>query len=317
MVQVRTPCRLHFGMFSFGSTDKAQFGGVGMMVGPPYVDVRIEPAGRFTINGSTAQRQRTMWIVERLAWEWKLGDLPACKITVASPRDHTGLGVGTQLSLAVAAGLRRFLGLMEVPAEELARATKRGARSAVGTYGFARGGLIVDAGKESTEPLGKLAWHVALPEAWRFVLICPTSKVGLAGEGEALAFERLPPVPEETNRTLWTITTEQMLPAVNRRDCDAFGDAVFQFGRTAGECFATVQGGPFASPEIAELAASMRDHGVRGVGQSSWGPTVFAVTHHDDEALRLVEWARTRYGETKYDITIAQPNNHGATITAN
>jgi beta-RFAP synthase len=302
-------------MFSFGDESRAQFGGVGVMVEPPCVDVRIEPAVRFAVTASATQRQRTTSLVAQLSTEWTLGSLPACEIRVTSPRDHTGLGVGTQLSLAVAAGLRRFLGLPEIPAEQLAMVTNRGARSAIGTHGFAQGGLIVDAGKEQADPLGRLALRTDLPGAWRFVLICPAIEEGLAGEGELLAFEKLPRVPDETTRELWAITNEQMLPAVDRRDCDAFGEAVFQFGGRAGECFAPVQGGPFASNDIAHLVASIRDYGLHGVGQSSWGPTVFAITRNDEEARRLVEWVHDRYGRAKYEIVVARPNNRGATLT--
>jgi predicted sugar kinase len=93
-----------------------------------------------------------------------------------------------------------------------------------------------------------------------------------------------------------------------------FGDAVHEFGRLAGECFSVVQGGPFASPEIASLVDSIREFGVPGAGQSSWGPTVFAITPTEDEAQRLAEWLRGRYDETKHEIVVSRPDNRGATI---
>lgn len=315
-VHVRTPCRLHFGMFSFGDGSRAQFGGVGVMIEPPSVEVRIVPADGFAVVAPARLRERTESLIRRLSAGWTSGALPAGEFRVTSPRDHTGLGVGTQLSLAVAAGLRRFLGLPEMPAEELATVTKRGARSAIGTHGFAQGGLIVDAGKERADQLGRLALRVELPDAWRFVLICPAIEEGLAGAGELLAFQQLPAVPDETTRKLWAITNEQILPTAGGRDCDAFGEAVFQFGRKAGECFAGVQGGPFASNDVAQLVQSIRDYGVRGVGQSSWGPTVFAITRNDEEAQRLVEWIRRRYGDARYETAIAHANNRGATLTS-
>jgi beta-ribofuranosylaminobenzene 5'-phosphate synthase len=313
-VQVRTPCRLHFGMFSFGYACRAQFGGVGVMVEPPCVKVRISPAGSFTATGTLMQRQRTAHLIARLTLAWELGSWPACEVAVSSPSDHTGLGVGTQLSLAITAGLRRFLRLGDLAAEELAAAAGRGARSAVGTHGFLRGGLIVDAGKDSIDELGRLAARTALPEEWRFVLIRPVGEQGLAGEGELLAFERLPAVSDEITRELWATTTGQMLPAVANRDCGAFGEAVFQFGRRAGECFSAVQGGPFASDSIAQLVASIRAFGVPGVGQSSWGPTVYAATANEEEAQRLVDWLRGRSNGSEYEISVARPNNCGAII---
>jgi beta-ribofuranosylaminobenzene 5'-phosphate synthase len=311
-VQVRTPCRLHFGMFGFGCPDRAQFGGVGAMVEPPSVEVEIAPADGFALHGALTDRTRK--IVELLVDRWELPSFPACEITVRSPRDHTGLGVGTQLNLAIAAGLRRFLGLAETSLEEMSATVRRGARSAVGTYGFQLGGLIVDAGKKRGQTLGSLARRVALPDAWRFVLFCRPDECGLAGSNEAMAFERLPPVPQEVTRELWQITNDEILPAVGQSDCRMFGEAVFRFGRLAGECFAAVQRGPFASREIERLVDSIREFGVPGVGQSSWGPTVFAVADGDEQARQLVDWVQSRHAGVEYEIVVARPNNRGATV---
>lgn len=308
-VYVLAPCRLHFGMFSFGHAAGPQFGGVGVMVDPPTVEVTISPADHFVALGQLANR------VERFAASatkhWRFAELPRCEVNAISPPDHVGLGVGTQLGLAVAAGLRRFFRLSVLPCAELATAVGRGKRSAIGTYGFQYGGLIVDAGKESGQLLGSLARRVAVPAAWRIVLARVGGSRGLAGVREADAFAQLPPVPDGVTRELWRLTNEEMLPAISRGDCAGFGNAVYQFGRLAGECFAAVQGGPFASPETAQLVNAIREYGAPGVGQSSWGPTVFAIVASDAEAQALAEWLGDR---PDCDVVIARPNNDGATV---
>jgi beta-RFAP synthase len=299
-------------MFGFGSPDRAQFGGVGAMIEPPNVEVEISPVDSFAVHGSLTDRTRQT--VELLVDRWGLPSLPECSIRVHSPRDHTGVGVGTQLNLAIAAGLRRFLRLPDMSLEEMSANVGRGARSAVGTYGFQLGGLIVDAGKELGQPLGKLATRVALPEAWRFVLFCQPDERGLAGTSESNAFEQLPSVPEAVTRKLWSIINDEILPAVEHSDCETFGDAVYRFGRLAGECFAAVQGGPFATGEIERLVNRIREFGVSGAGQSSWGPTVFAVTDGDEEARRLIEWVGGRSADIEYETVVARPNNCGAIL---
>jgi beta-RFAP synthase len=226
------------------------------------------------------------------------------------------LGVGTQLGLAVAAGLRRFLQLPEAPVESLAASVGRGRRSAVGTYGFEYGGLIVDAGKRYDAQFGQLFKRLELPAQWRFVLVRHLDIQGLAGTPEAEAFAALPPVPESVTRELWQIVTEQMIPAVESDHCADFGESVYKFGRLAGECFASVQGGPFASPMIAHQVNAIRRFGVAGVGQSSWGPTVFAVLPTETDARQLVQRLRAESGIRECEITIAAPNNSGARIRA-
>jgi beta-RFAP synthase len=224
------------------------------------------------------------------------------------------LGVGTQLGLAVATGLRRYLQLPDLAVAELSAAVGRGGRSAVGTYGFQSGGLIVDGGKYAGETLGKLVKRADVPEEWRFLLVCPPDAEGLTGSCESAAFDSLPAVPDSVTNELWSITNDKLLPALEAKNCAAFGEAVYQFGRIAGECFAAAQGGTFASAEIADLVASIREFGVAGVGQSSWGPTVFAITPNDVEADKLVTWMRSKREFALYETTIARPNNCGATI---
>jgi beta-ribofuranosylaminobenzene 5'-phosphate synthase len=325
-IDVRAPCRLHFGMFSFGRSNRPQFGGVGAMIDPPAVEVAVRPAVEFMAKGVLTERVTRY--AEMAAQAWRLSALPCCEITAHAPLNHVGLGVGTQVGLAVAAGLRAFLRMPELAIEELAASVGRGARSAVGSHGFRLGGLIIDGGKIDAEqesmpspnidfglPLGDLARRAALPETWRIVLIRAADERGLEGEIESQAFACLPPVSDEVTRELWRITNDEMLPAVEQSNCARFGDAVYQFGHLAGQCFAPIQGGTFANPTIERLVGRIRDYGISGVGQSSWGPTVFAFTVDEAEANRLCDWLRESGDITEGDITISHPNNTGAHLS--
>jgi beta-ribofuranosylaminobenzene 5'-phosphate synthase len=312
-VHVRAPCRLHFGMVGFGQADWPQFGGVGVMVEPPAIEVTIGPAAEFRATGTLSDRARQ--VVKTAVTAWNLPNLPPCEIAVDSPRDHVGLGVGTQLSLAIATALRLFLRLPERSWELLAQDVSRGKRSSVGTFGFHHGGLIVDAGHTPGESIGKLALRVGIPGEWRFVLASRADRRGLAGRTESDAFLQLPAVPEESMQKLCEIAYRDMVPALERRECQAFGDSVYRFGRLAGECFAAVQGGPFATGEIAKLVDSIRAYGIPGAGQSSWGPTVFAICESEAEANSLRDWLGSRAkSDAPYDVSIASPNNEGARI---
>jgi beta-RFAP synthase len=313
IVHVRAPARLHFGMFAFGQASGPQFGGVGMMVEPPALELVVRPADEFCVSGELAPR--TEACARTVFQQWKPTAPPACEITVQrAPPTHVGLGTGTQLSLAVATGLARFLNRPQPTAAELAHSTGRGKRSAIGTHGFLGGGLIVDAGKSPEATLGELADRRDVPADWRVVLIRANNEAGLSGGQETSAFAQLPPVPIETTEQLWQITRDQMLPAVERSDCRAFGEAVYQFGTLAGECFSSVQGGPFASPQAARLVESIRQFGIPGVGQSSWGPTLFAITGDQAQADSLVAWLQAEHEFDAGQLTIACPINRGAIV---
>lgn len=311
-VFVRAPSRLHFGMFSFGQSYRPQFGGVGVTVDSPGVELSITAATQFSVTGDRSERVAAF--VEKVVHAWGMTAAPSCRIAVRSPQDHTGLGVGTQLGLATAAGLRAFVGLPSMSVERLAESVGRGGRSAVGMYGFERGGLIVEEGQRPDHASGsRLVDRLPIPEAWRFVLLRPRGAIGLAGERESGAFSQLPPVQDAVTDELWRITNAELLPAARAGDCSAFGEAVYRFGRLAGECFAAAQGGPFASARIADLVDRLRIHGVAGVGQSSWGPTLFAITATEEDATELVGWLQNGVADN-CEVWIAGPNNKGAVI---
>src|SRR4051794_19352028 len=44
-LRLQTPSRLHFGLLSWGSESSRQFGGVGLMIDAPGLEIHAEPAG--------------------------------------------------------------------------------------------------------------------------------------------------------------------------------------------------------------------------------------------------------------------------------
>src|SRR5262249_24169117 len=104
-----------------------------------------------------------------------------------------------------------------------------------------------------------------------------------------------------------------MLPALAERDLAAFGEALYDFNLRVGEAFAPVQGGTYASPAIAELVAGLRQQGVRGAGQSSWGRAVFGMVADAEQAQALAEHVRTRHSLEPGQVLVTRAANSGAT----
>jgi len=314
-IVVSTPSRLHFGLLRFEQAAGPSYGGLGMVIAEPRWTIALEPSDQWAADG--VGFQRGLEFARRVLEKIDVPRKPAAlrlRITSAIPA-HRGFGGGTQLALAVAAGIRALVGLPRATAAELAALAGRGQRSAVGAHGFVHGGLIWETGRRPGEPLGRLAARVGVAKPWRVVLINTREAAGLSGKPEVEAFCALPPVPPATTQRLKRLAEEQILPAAERASLDDFGEAVYEYGRLSGECFAPVQGGPYASPTIADCIRAIRQLGVAGAGQSSWGPTVFAVTENLRQADWLVESLRGRSPAAEYKFQITVPDNSGATIT--
>jgi beta-RFAP synthase len=312
-VRITTPSRLHFGLWSLGGLGTRQFGGVGAMVERPALRLTVTAAAFFSTAGEFAN------LTADYARRWShfhSCELPQCRLTIdESIPQHAGLGSGTQLALAVAAALNTFVGLPSQSPQELATSVGRGLRSAVGTYGFVFGGLIVEQGKLADEPISPLDCRIDVPENWRFVLLRPRGLVGLAGREETAAFASLAAVPQTATEELITETRDRLVPAAAIGDFSAFAKSLYRYGHLSGEIFAARQGGPYNGPVIAELVDHIRSRGLEGVGQSSWGPTVFVVTASESDANSLVDDLQHSRGDAVETI-VTGPANQGARIEA-
>ena len=114
-----------------------------------------------------------------------------------------------------------------------------------------------------------------------------------------------------------TVVLHRLLPALVSADLPAFGAAVAELGRLNGAWYAVEQGGLYRPPvgyvvdELSDSAA------VEGVGQSSWGPTVWAVT--DTERGGAAESAARGALDAvglDGDVRVVGPRNEGATVGA-
>ena len=322
ITSVTAPCRLHFGLFHVPAAGadtgpeeqpRRKFGGVGLMLRHPRVEVRLTPADSFAARGTLARR--AMRAVEQV----QRADPPRAAITgpvrviADGPSEHVGLGVGTALGLAVAAALcsDRIGYVLEPP--DLARLAGRGLRSPSAPTGFTTAATWWTTGGWGTS---SRTWPTACPSpkpgGWSSSALPVPAEWHGDRERAAFARSRSSGAAAETNRRLRRLADGTMTPAVELGDFDEFAAAVYEFNRVAGEPFAADQGGPYAGPAIASTVELLRSLGAIGVGQSSWGPTVFAfspdVLEADYLARRAAKRCRPRPSWTLPSRTTTAPS---------
>ncbi len=314
MIRVRAPSRLHFGLLNCGGeADARRFGGAGLMIGAPGLSLTARPAARWSAEGPLVER--VLAYARRFAATLPSDSLSPHHLHIEhAPPEHVGLGVGTQLGLSMARALACAAGLA-LDAVELARRVGRGERSGLGVHGFERGGFLVDGGKRAADGVAPLVARLPFPDDWRVVLILPP--LGTAarhGVEERRAFEQLNQQGVDAARTdrMCRLVLLGMLPALAERDLEAFGEALFEYNARAGEMFAPFQGGTYADERVRELVAYLRGQGVRAVGQSSWGPAVFAVMADAGRAAELASQIRARFGA---EVLVTPASNDGAAVT--
>ena len=307
-VRVIAPARLHFGFLDLHGGLGRRFGSIGLAIDAPAVDLTARPASDLSVTGQEADRARAY--AEAAARHLGIAGRAALHVDETIPA-HAGFGSGTQLALSVAAALAALDGSPFAP-EAFADALDRGNRSGVGLAAFTQGGLIVDGGRDASNGPPPLIARLAYPESWRVVLILDASMTGVHGSREVEAFRDLPRFPESQAAEICRIVLMQVLPAAVTAEPEGFGAGITTIQRLIGDHFAPHQGGRYASPAVAGALDAIAAQGVAGYGQSSWGPTGFALVPSEDEARALVR-SLDRPGPLRF--LIARGRNTGAAVT--
>ena len=292
-VVVEAPARLHFGLLDLRGGLGRRFGGVGAPAPGLSVRVAISPASEVVAAGNESERAAD-FARQFLAYH-RMRDGARVVVERSIPA-HAGLGSGTQLGLSVAKALSELYGVAAAPVE-LARAVGRAKRSAVGTWTFAGGGFVVEGGRRigAEDDVGPLLARQPFPSAWRCVLAVPDAPPSVSGAVEAQAFADLPVPDERDVERVSHLVLMGMLPSVIDGDIETFGAALSEIQEINGRWFSHAQGGMFSPGPSAEIIRLMRDSGAPGVGQSSWGPSVYAIVDGADAAESLSARIRDRY----------------------
>jgi len=310
-VSVIAPARLHLGFVDMHGGLGRSFGSLGLCLADIVTHVIAFQSTDVIIQGPSSNRA-SVYAGRMLEY---LGIKQGVEISIleAIP-EHAGLGSGTQLSLAVGTAIARLYD-KGITTREIAHVMERGARSGIGVGTFSQGGFLVDGGRGDTTEVPPIISHLDFPEAWRILLVFDQEMQGINGLREKEAFEQLPPMDKRTTESLCRLTLMQVLPALVEEDCQRFGSAITEIQQHVGDHFAVVQGGRYCSQYVAEVLTWLTRQGATGIGQSSWGPTGFAIFANETQAYQALKQARDRWQtESRLAFGICRANNTKAEI---
>ncbi len=323
VLTLHAPGRLHLGFLDPAASLGRRFGSLGLVIDGFETVLELSASATDRVSAATPAAQAE---VERAsAHLHRLRDRSGrhaplhLRLLQVLPA-HAGFGSGTQLALAVGRAFAQWHALI-VPTATLATWLGRGLRSGVGIAGFDQGGLLLDGGPGADGTPAPLLSRIALPEAWRIVVVCDTGHRGLSGDQEREAIATLPSLPRAHAADLCHQVLMRVLPGAASAEFAPFAAGISHVQRVLGAHFAPAQGGnAYTSAAVGTLVrwmceASRPDQGA-ATGQSSWGPTGFAIVPSQAQAEALVERARAAgVVDAALTLHIVAARNHGVVIS--
>ncbi len=326
-VTLRASARLHLGFFDPAGSLGRRFGSLGLVVNGLETEIvlsaspsdqvtAVEHAGRAEIERAVAY----LHLLRRHTGRREPLHLRLVRVLPA----HAGLGSGTQLALAIGRAFAQWHGL-DVSTPALAQWLGRGVRSGVGIAGFDHGGLLVDGGPSADGATAPVLSRVALPAAWRVLVVQDSAHQGLSGADERHAIATLPPLPQALAADICHQVLMRVLPGAACAEFAPFAAGITRIQQVLGEHFAPAQGGKaYTSAAVGRLVewigSAVRGQGqaaepLGAIGQSSWGPTGFAILPSQSRAESVLDAARAAsVVGPSLTVRIVSARNAGASV---
>lgn len=311
-VEVATTARLHMGFFDLNGRLGRRFGSVGLSL--QALPTQIELAIGEKVFADQDESSYVNNYKQALLAHLGIAEAVSIRVLQQMPR-HSGLGSGTQMALAIGAGINQLFGC-ELSLAEIASIVQRGRRSGIGIGTFAHGGLVLDGGIGANTQTPPLLAHHHFPQDWRILLIFDRSHVGVHGAEEVQAFNTLADQSLSATQAVSHAMLMQALPAIVEQDLAQFGAAIAQLQAYNGDYFAPTQGGRYASKRVAPVLEHLASLGVSCVGQSSWGPTGFAVFENMHVAEQHLDALKAQFRQPDLAWLICSANNTGASVVS-
>jgi beta-RFAP synthase len=313
---------MHLGFLDPAGSLGRAFGSLGLVIEGFTTEVELAPAASDAFTGESPAAQAELGRADACLQILRQrsgchASLSLRLLQVLPP--HAGFGSGTQLACAIGRAFARWHGL-DLSTVTLARWLGRGLRSGIGIAGFDAGGLLLDGGPGADGCPAPLLSRIDFPEAWRVIVVQDPAHRGLSGSAEKQALAALPPLPRASAADICHQVLMRVLPGAAGAEFAPFAAGVNRVQQLLGEHFAAAQGGAFTSPAVGRLmrcwiAGASGKQGAAAIGQSSWGPTGFAILPSQARAEALLAAAREAgQVDGRLTLRIVSGRNHPALV---
>lgn len=320
---IKTPSRIHMTLIDLNGSYGRFDGSVGLTLNDPHLILQSEETKKGitidfdeSITDTNLMEEYVLKIsnsAEKTINKYNIDSGFHFHVKQTIP-PHSGLGSGTQISLAAAKLICQHIG-KDINSVELGKIVGRGGTSGIGTFSFDLGGFIADGGHSSKEKSTFLPSSASganpphligrydFPEDWNILLAIPNAN-NVAGKKEVNIFQNYCPVPRNEVEQISHVIFMNLIPYLLEHDIENFGKSIDMI-QTRGFKKIEVSLQP---KNVTNLMSFMRDNGAYGVGMSSFGPTVYTV--YDKNNKDIVK-STEEYLDGNGTVITTKAQNHG------
>ncbi|BBL61390.1 hypothetical protein MARBORIA2_03640 [Methanobrevibacter arboriphilus] len=289
---IKTPSRIHMALIDLNGSYGRRDGGIGLTISKPNFVLEAEILEKGisidfdkNIKDNDIKNQCLLKIkdsAEKIISHFNIDNGFHFNVNEAF-LTHSGLGSGTQISLATAKLICEYNGI-SINGVELGKILGRGGTSGVGIYSFDQGGLIIDGGhdiNEKTEFLPSsaskanppnLIGRYDFPKEWDILIAIPESRT-IMGKNEVNIFQEYCPVPKRDVEKLSHLIFMNLIPFLLEKNIKSFGNVINEIQKIG---FKKVEL-DLQKEKIKTAMEKMREFGAYGVGMSSFGPSIYGI----------------------------------------
>jgi len=279
-VSVKAGYRIHMGFYRF-LDEPFIYGSLGAAIEIPQFTLTVKECDKLSIEASSDYAKELIKHVSDY-----LGVRDVCVSLSGYVKHHVGLGSTTRIVMAALVGITT-LKRMDVNVIDLAFKLGRGKVSSVGIYSFMYGNLVVDTGfkvSNSSRGYPKPLVIIPIPRDWYVVIALPEDRIGLREDEENKILSNVEVFHDQSDLYKHVVT---LMTAAMHKDFKLFSESLRNIQLLTGKYFSKYQGGIFCCDVSYDIIKIMEENGIKGVGQSSWGPTVYGFTNSYLKAVEV------------------------------
>jgi beta-ribofuranosylaminobenzene 5'-phosphate synthase len=283
---INLPFRVHMNLHAMHDCELRKNGGIGFGVNSSCkLTINKSAKTKITVLGECSDLNKIIAIEKKISNIKNAHSLDYhANISIDGNLNfHSGLGIGTALTLASIEGLF-LLNDKSITSQKIIDLSERGATSGIGIHTYFEGGMIVDVGvKQDSKPHKPSSAQKTIYKAvkllraplpnWNCAFVIPNYSDKTFGGNEVDFFKINTPIPHEDAHHATYLSLMGVIPSILEKNYNYFKESVAAIQKTKWKCL-EISNSDYRTPHLIDIGKKLN----LACGMSSLGSGVYFIS---------------------------------------